>query len=725
MTELTGSSPLEFHDDYFNSNISSDDYDNDDDVEHRNSSDNISFRNTPKLRKTVSMVTISDSDKIEDNKSGILFNNLRTTPTNGINLENVNLNHFKKLNSNIDDDISSIVQPDDTLSTVNTIQTSILNNSENDILENAQNHSNNAQINKNEFPFKFDNELEFSDNSSSVESFFQKKQHFFILSSSGKPIYSMHGSNDIFMIYSGIIQTIVSFYKYSNKGSENIKIIESQDFKTGKPIKFIFLDKSPIILMSIIKFSETTCLEIEQQLDFLYSFILATLTKPYIDKIFNKYANFDLRNLLGTSDILTLDSICNDLSNNLNVSQVLGGLQCLKMHSSIRNRLDTKLLNFKSENLLYALIVGPDGKLISIMRQRRHNLHTSDLMILFEMIFNTNTFKSSNENRQKADNSNENLLNFTTKEIFWVPICMPKFNQSGHLYSLIQFHQLNDERLFKLHDIKYSDKNYNLLDEDETKVGIILITPYKDLFNDMRQISSEISKLILLDSKIYKDLWNSLVGSGKILVEKIIKTDNAGISKKLPQSQNSENDSITMKTAFSDIINKFNFGINMDNNNNYIKSSLKKDDDISNSIIHFAIKYKKLAECIFPNSNKFNINDKNIRKNLLSVYKYIRRKLQILLSDSSIINLNNSNETNNNKTFDFMNIDNKMVYENWINKETDERINGFGCNFGLYEIFIISKGVINEEEMFKYSLKIMKWCKIQENRLFISSGCIF
>ncbi|OXT10248.1 hypothetical protein B9K06_26465, partial [Bacillus sp. OG2] len=63
---------------------------------------------------------------------------------------------------------------------------------------------NDQRNNNTGFPFQFEENLEYSDDCEDTEKFFNHKQHFFILSSAGKPIYSMHGSYDIFVVYSGI-----------------------------------------------------------------------------------------------------------------------------------------------------------------------------------------------------------------------------------------------------------------------------------------------------------------------------------------------------------------------------------------------------------------------------------------------------------------------------------------------------------------------------------------
>lgn len=705
MDDVLGTSPLEFKDDYFASAFSSDD--NAEELEedseggerrrieeeHNGRSESIYQR--PNLCKTPSILSLSPArDGSESNKdTGIMFNELRTVPTSSLSLENASLNHFRRLSSRNDDNqLLSVYQPDDTMST---ILSPMLESVNDYTLEPVVPETIVEEEVKTGFPYELcNNKFEKSDDDNDRNLFFNNRQHFFILSSAGKPIYSMHGSNELFLVYSGIIQTIVSFFKYSNSGEESIKMIESNDSRTGKPIKFVFLDKSPIILMTIIKNDESTQIELEQQLDFIYSFLISTLSKPYIEKIFTKYANFDLRNLLGKTDIQTLDSICEDLSNNLNISQILSGLQCLRMHSSVRSRLYNKLFSFKSQNFLYGLVIGPNEKLISIIKPRRHTLHTSDLMILFEMIYNTNTFKAKNDSGD---------LKFITNETFWVPICLPKFNSNGHLYTLIQFHQLNDERFFKLHDIEHNQSN-ELYDEDFTKIGIILLSPFKDSFNELRKVSQSLSKEILFDKKIFKDIWNSIVGNGRIIVDRVIGEPNSNLlSQPLPNSSSER------RMTISSIMNNFSL-------NSKPSIAITTEYVIPDNIIHFTVKNKRLVQYIFPESKMFNIYDLTIKKNLLHIYKYLRRKLHFVTSDFNI-NVPNYDENIDDLNNNFRN---NIVYESLNDIYIDERIVGFACKLGNYEIFIVGKGeLLNENKLIEYSLKILRWCKRQEVRIFI------
>lgn len=69
-----------------------------------------------------------------------------------------------------------------------------------------------------------------------------KKRHIFIMSTAGKPIYSLHGSEDKLATTCGIIQALVSFVQSTH---DTIKSIHANG------VKFVFLVRNPMILVAV------------------------------------------------------------------------------------------------------------------------------------------------------------------------------------------------------------------------------------------------------------------------------------------------------------------------------------------------------------------------------------------------------------------------------------------------------------------------------------------
>lgn len=242
-------------------------------------------------------------------------------------------------------------------------------------------------------------------------------KNFFILTSAGKPIYAMHGRDEQLTSLMGIINTVMSYFQLQN--SSGIRSI------TCDKAKLAFLDRSPIFLAAYSDQCETSN-ELINQLDFLHSYLLSSLSQRQLTRFFNRRENFDLRNFLEQTDFESLDEICSLISERLYPDVLLGALQCLPLRKSHRAQIHEAMSQFLLKEsdlprgtLLYGLIVAPDNKLCSVLRPRGHTLHTTDLNLLFCLIYH-------------------HFQNLQDQQEMWVPICFPKFNASGFLYCYIK-----------------------------------------------------------------------------------------------------------------------------------------------------------------------------------------------------------------------------------------------------------------------------------------------
>lgn len=336
--------------------------------------------------------------------------------------------------------------------------------------------------------------------------FKQKLKHFFILSTAGKPIYSMNGGDDIIMGYMGIITTIISTFE------ENLHE-EIQSITIGDT-KIVCLNKSPILLVAISKISyESMGIKpdniLTRQLLTLYNYLLSILSKPLIDKNFHNRMNYDLRKILTPLDYKNLDLLCMKLTYGLPIlrndtrsfdffiSDLLdSSLQSIKISKTIRTKLDKILLSCKklkdeeefiAEDLLFALLMSAN-KLINFMKPKNHTLINEDLKILISMI---------QAQEQETYQNQEDL---------WFPLCMPNFNDSGFLYVFV--------------------KKFELYDQGNPQIiSIILISGNKLAFYQMQQLSSYIIHKII-QSSIKTKLYQELVSSSKLSIINDLKIPN-------------------------------------------------------------------------------------------------------------------------------------------------------------------------------------------------------
>lgn len=239
-----------------------------------------------------------------------------------------------------------------------------------------------------------------------LDRFLSRKKQYFILSMAGKPIYSMYGTDEMISGYMGIFQAIVSYFV-----NEQLRSVRAGD------TLFVFSIQDPIILIAVDKLGQSE-MQLQAQLDVLYAQILSTLTKSQLSKAFKGRNNFDLRSLLGGTEVF-LSALTKEMSLG-SPGILLGSLECLKLRKSIRSKINNVLLDRRTKNLLYGMIVA-DSRLVSVIRPRKHSLHPPDLHLLFSMLFNTTSFTNGGEH--------------------WVPICLPKFNSTGFLYAYISFFQ--------------------------------------------------------------------------------------------------------------------------------------------------------------------------------------------------------------------------------------------------------------------------------------------
>ncbi|KAL1933269.1 hypothetical protein VTP01DRAFT_7359 [Rhizomucor pusillus] len=241
-----------------------------------------------------------------------------------------------------------------------------------------------------------------SANDSSSTVWTQHSKHLFVLSSAGKPVWTRYGDESRISPLMGVIQAIISFFQDSGDMIKSIKAGEH---------KFVFLHKEPLYFLAVSQTGESDAL-LREQLLYIHNQILSVLTSVQLTKIFQQRVNFDLRRLLGGTEVF-LDSLsglfCKDHS------FMLSALQCLRLNRSVRDQAGSILSNGRVKNLLYAMIVAK-GRLVTLLRPRKNSLHPSDLHLLFNMLTGSTTFRAAES---------------------WTPLCLPKFNSKGFLHAYI------------------------------------------------------------------------------------------------------------------------------------------------------------------------------------------------------------------------------------------------------------------------------------------------
>lgn len=280
-----------------------------------------------------------------------------------------------------------------------------------------------------------------------------KRKHFLILSSAGKPIYNRHGDDNLISSYIGVIQTIISFYQ---SASDSLK-----GFTAGG-VRFVIMIQGPLYLVAISRLAESDA-QLRVQLEALYMQILSTLTLPTLTQLFSNRPSTDLRRpLQGTEPLL---SALADSFTRGSPPTLLSALECLKLRKSHRQVIDNTLLKVRSDNLLYGLIVA-GGRLVSVVRPKRHSLHPGDLQLIFNMLFEAGGVKAGGGES-------------------WIPLCLPGFNKNGYLYMFVSF--LSSRKDDEAARTSPSDNA-----EKEDEVVVLLISAKKESFFDLRKMRDEL-----------------------------------------------------------------------------------------------------------------------------------------------------------------------------------------------------------------------------------------
>ena len=277
-----------------------------------------------------------------------------------------------------------------------------------------------------------------------------KRKHFIILSAAGKPIYTRHGSDAVISSYVGIIQTIIS--SYSEAGDE------LRSFQADG-VLFVIMSRTNLFLVGVTSLPESEA-QVRVQLEALYMQILSTLTLPTLTHIFSVRPSSDLRRPLQGTEVL-LSSLADSFTRG-SPSTLLSALECLKIRKSQRSIINSTMIKARVDDLLYGLVVA-GGRLVSVIRPKKHSLHPSDLQLIFNMLFEAEGVKAGGGDS-------------------WIPVCLPGFNKTGYLYMYVSFLSMGGQQVHEMTENEQIAK--------EGSVAIILLSANKESFDDLRSMKN-------------------------------------------------------------------------------------------------------------------------------------------------------------------------------------------------------------------------------------------
>ncbi|OAA62620.1 vacuolar fusion protein mon1 [Niveomyces insectorum RCEF 264] len=336
-----------------------------------------------------------------------------------------------------------------------------------------------------------------------------KRKHYLILSSAGKPIWSRHGDLSLINSYMGIVQTIISFYE--GAGSP------LQGFTAGAA-RFVVATEGPLYLVAVSRLGESDA-QLRDQLRALYMQILSTLTLPTLTTIFAHRPSSDLRTpLQGTEGLLA--SLADSFTRG-SPAALLGALECLRLRKAQRTAITQALLkqrtagsssNNNSSTLLYGLLVA-GGKLVSVVRPRKHSLHPSDLQLIFNMLFASSGIQAGGGEH-------------------WIPLCLPAFNNRGYLYMYVSFFEPEDKEDASPEKSTPSAaaKNANTsgkTDDNDDAVAIVLISPDKESFFELQAIRNKVAQSLTKSGSLA--VIRAAAAAGRPQVDEIVRRPGTAV----------------------------------------------------------------------------------------------------------------------------------------------------------------------------------------------------
>ncbi|XVF46341.1 hypothetical protein PTKIN_Ptkin03bG0019400 [Pterospermum kingtungense] len=279
----------------------------------------------------------------------------------------------------------------------------------------------------------------------------KRKKHFFILSNSGKPIYSRYGDEHKLAGFSATLQAIIS---YVENGGDHVKLV-----KAGKH-QVVFLVKGPIYLVCI-SCTEEPFESLKGQLELIYGQMILILTKS-INRCFEKNPKFDMTPLLGGTDVVFYSLIH---SFSWNPATFLHAYTCLPLAYATRQAAGAILQDVADSGVLFAILMCKH-KVISLVGAQKASLHPDDMLLLSNFVMSSESFRTSES---------------------FSPICLPRYNPMAFLYAYVHF-----------------------LDVD---TYLMLLTTSSDAFHHLKDCRIRI-EMVLLKSNVLSEVQRSMIDGG-------------------------------------------------------------------------------------------------------------------------------------------------------------------------------------------------------------------
>eukprot|EP00026_Physarum_polycephalum_P006263 Phypoly_transcript_06305.p1 GENE.Phypoly_transcript_06305~~Phypoly_transcript_06305.p1 ORF type:complete len:513 (+),score=52.02 Phypoly_transcript_06305:77-1540(+) len=242
----------------------------------------------------------------------------------------------------------------------------------------------------------------YSDEDTAHPNWASHKKHIFLVSNSGRPIYTRYGDEFKLASFMASINAIISFV--GSQDEDALRYICAGDHK------IVFNLKDPIYLIAVACTGEPVT-HLYSQLEYTYAHIISILTNHSILRLKSR-PKFDLRNQLGGTDKI-LDCLMKTMDND--PSFMLHSIFCLRMPAVARNALANILYNVHPPDLLFSFLIS-DHQLVSLIRPKKNVVNPQDLHLVMNFVNSSSAFKTSES---------------------WTPFCLPNFNANSFMHAYV------------------------------------------------------------------------------------------------------------------------------------------------------------------------------------------------------------------------------------------------------------------------------------------------
>mmetsp|Transcript_31140 Transcript_31140/g.69220 ORF Transcript_31140/g.69220 Transcript_31140/m.69220 type:complete len:674 (+) Transcript_31140:208-2229(+) len=240
-----------------------------------------------------------------------------------------------------------------------------------------------------------------------VESWLHHPKHFFVLSSSGKPIYSYHGDENSLAGLMALITALVSVVEDQGDTVQHI---------VSGPTLIVFLCKGPVYLVATSNLGEPI-VTLQRQLELLYKQIILVVTTG-LERIMLRNAAYDARELLqGVGGILS--ALIRRMR--LDPAYLLAAVQPLPLPAGDRSLAAHCLSEaMKFCGALYGLLMVGDHVVVWDRAKQQPPMDPWDLLLLSNFITCNRAYR------------------YGHGEAF-CPVCLPSYNPGAFLHAYIDY----------------------------------------------------------------------------------------------------------------------------------------------------------------------------------------------------------------------------------------------------------------------------------------------